>query len=162
MEEKEEEVEEEAGRGETRQRRVIDPEKGSSAVGPVRCSSGGLQQPSTPGFSCFYHSTPSLPPHQLTLRANKGWRWLAKGVWVATENRELVERGRSGTCATAKAWMQQSLCEMGNLEETGGVVVVGWLLGGCKSSLQVPALEWGVADRWRGGSHPTCHYIQQA
>ena len=75
--EEEEEEEEEAGRGETRQRRVIDPEKGSSAVGPVRCSSsgsssGGLQQPSTPGFSSFYTNQPS--PDQLTLTpsANKG------------------------------------------------------------------------------------------
>ena len=79
----ENEEEEEAGRGETRQRRVIDPEKGSSAVGPVRCSSGsssgGLQQPSTPGFSSFYTNQPS--PDQLTLTpsANKGLGAALKG-----------------------------------------------------------------------------------
>ena len=37
-----------------------------------------------------------------------------------------------------------------------GLVVVGWLLGGCKSSLQVPALEWGEGGGgWQigGGGH---------
>ena len=70
VEEKEEEVEEEAGRGETRQRRVIDPEKGSNEqldgrAGPVqRAARPVLQhQGVDPKFLRFLrHSTAPTRP----------------------------------------------------------------------------------------------------
>ena len=87
VEEKEEEVEEEAGRGETRQRRVIDPEKGSSYKS-CRASSGaaaaaaasGLQQPSTPGFSSFYNEPTPPRAQNHPAAANKGLDGALKGI----------------------------------------------------------------------------------
>ena len=69
VEEKEEEVEEEAGRGETRQRRVIDPEKGSNEqldgrAGPVQRAARPVQhQGVDPKFLRFLrHSTAPTRP----------------------------------------------------------------------------------------------------
>ena len=86
VEEKEEEVEEEAGRGETRQRRVIDPEKGSSykscraSSGAAAAAASGLQQPSTPGFSSFYNEPTPPRSQNHPAAANKGLDGALKGI----------------------------------------------------------------------------------
>ena len=62
--------------------------------------------------------------------SNKGLGADLKGSLVGNSREQGAgeQRGMSGTCAAAEAWMQQSLCEMGNFEETGGVGGGG---GGC-------------------------------